>query len=92
MCSLAQNSVFPDIVATGLAAARENGKPQPPSICVFNTVTKEEWVVPVDKTERAIVAVGFSCDGKLLAACGDDEKKTVTVWDWRTQTKIGWAA
>jgi len=38
--------------------------------------------------QRAVKSVAFSPDGTLLVSVGADNENTVTVWDWKTKTKL----
>jgi len=70
------------IVATG-----QVGKD--PLICVWSAedcslITKFK----LGKDTRAVKCLGFSNNGKYLAAVGDDNDHTVAVWEWETAHKV----
>lgn len=82
--SLTQHPKDPNIVATGQIATVENGRSAPPSICIHNTVTREQWKIE-NAGVRAITALAFSPCGNYLATATCDDKLTVTVWDWKVK-------
>jgi WD40 repeat protein len=82
--SLTQHPKNPDIVATGQIATIVNGRSAPPSICIHNTVTREQWKIE-NAGVRAISALAFSNCGNYLVTSTCDDKLTVTVWDWKAK-------
>lgn len=87
---LAQNPANKDIIATGQVATITDGLATHPHVCVFNSVTKQEWILKSNGTNlrRAVRSVAFSADGKYLATVGQDDNQMVTVWDWEKKVPI----
>jgi len=87
---LAQNPANRDIIATGQVATINEGKATHPHVCVFNSVTGQQWVLKSDgkNLRRAVRTVAFSADGKYLATVGSDDNQMVTVWDWEKKVAL----
>ncbi len=88
MLCLAQHPTNPDIVASGQQAWISNGKSQPPTIAVQNSVTGETIALIKNAGERAIRAVAFSPDGAYVAGAACDDKHTINVFDVKTGKKV----
>jgi WD40 repeat protein len=88
MC-LAQHPTKPNLIATGQTAAVVNGKKMKPCICIHDSTNPDgkSWTLK-DAGERAIRALNFSIDGKWLASVDNDDKRSVSVWDWETGKRV----
>jgi WD40 repeat protein len=72
-----------DWVATGQTATVVNGRSTMPYVCVWNTTDFTSSVkLQFPNGSRAIRCVGFSPCGRFVAAATDDDKHTISVWDW----------
>jgi hypothetical protein len=92
--SLAQSPINANIIATGQIATIVNRRATPPHICIWDSsdVGNAAKVIKLPNAgQRAIRTLGFSSDGRLLASVGNDDKQSVTVWDWANKTRLATA-
>eukprot|EP00466_Bigelowiella_natans_P010753 jgi/Bigna1/137552/aug1.40_g12260 len=78
---LAQNPADCDIIASGQAGfISSDGTVAPPMICLFNTRNpKQKWVIR-EAHFRAVRAMAFNANGKILASVGEDPEATLKLW------------
>ncbi|XP_060573407.1 echinoderm microtubule-associated protein-like 6 [Ruditapes philippinarum] len=69
-----QHPKFKSIVATGQIG-------NPPSVHIWNTVTKETLSILRGEHSKGVCAVDFSCTGKYVVTVGLENN--VTVWRWQ---------
>uniref|UniRef100_A0A8C0H466 EMAP like 2 n=1 Tax=Chelonoidis abingdonii TaxID=106734 RepID=A0A8C0H466_CHEAB len=87
-------ALHPDMVtiATGqVAGASKDGKPLPPHVRVWDSVSLNTLhVLGLGAFDRAVSCVGFSKSngGGMLCAVDESNEHVLSVWDWQKEQKI----
>ena len=85
--SVTQNPNNLDIIASGQVATIVNRHSTNPHICIWNSKTNEQWILPA-LHKRAIRTLAFSTCGTYLASVGNDNSQEMIIWDWQNKSKI----
>ena len=84
---MTQNPNNLDIIASGQVATIVNRHSTNPHICIWNSKTNEQWILPA-LHKRAIRTLAFSTCGTYLASVGNDNSQEMIIWDWQNKSKI----
>ena len=86
---LAQHPLNGNLIATGQNSTVVKGKSTACYVCVFDSTDfSKQWVLKMEKEDRAVRSVTFSGCGKFIVTVSDDDNHTLKVWDWETQKML----
>lgn len=85
---LARSPQNHDFFAAGQVATLTNGRKTNPHICVFDSTNFNKKKIIPNACDRAVMCLTFSPDGAFVAAVGNDDNHTLSIWNWRSGEKI----